>query len=307
MNRCTDCIFKLVGYVKISLITFFFRCAQWLVRVVSKIPSNVHIDHYVFSPEKLTLPKFSNGKYLRIDVGLSDDASHSVQCLVDNDNRIIVGVEAHPKNLPGLLLGVPKFSSLSLIYGVVRRGYITKYIPDLKGRFFLIKGAAGSSPLPRERIFYSAFPDRGNSSFYNMQSVQLTGNIVDESISVVEFPLSMIFKKILEAGYSFVESLKIDTEGHELEVLRGCGEYLNNVLFCRVECFRGIYEKSIHVDPTVLPEHYIYGKDGYADSAKGIVDHLIDYGFRLISTCPGDYVFINENLEYLLDTNEVHP
>ena len=307
MNIDVTDVAKKIGFLKIKLINFIFRCAQWLVRVVYKIPAGGNVHPYLISPEKLNLPKFSTGKYLRIDVGLSDDASHSVECLVDKDDRIIIGIEPHPKNFTGLLFGMPKFHSLSLIYGIVRKGFVTKHIPNLREKFFLVNGAAGSSATPTRRIFYSAFPDRGNSSFYKMQSIKLTGNVVDEHFSVIEFPLSMVFKKILDAGYSFVESLKIDTEGHELEVLRGSGDYLSYVLFCRVECFRGVYEKSVHVDPTVLPDHYIYGDGGYADSASGIIDYLSNYGFKLISTSPGDYVFLNANLEHLLATNEVSP
>ena len=242
MNIVVPNVEKKVGYLKINLINFLYRLTQWLVRIVYKIPAAGDFHSYLTSPEELNLPKFSIGKYLRIDVGLSNDASHSVECLIDKDDRIIIGVEPHPKNFVGLLFGVPKFHSLSLIYGNVRKRYITKNIPNLKQKFFLVNGAAGSSPAPKTRIFYSAFPDRGNSSFYNMQSIKLTGNVVDEYFSVIEFPLSMIFKKILDAGYSFVESLKVDTEGHELEVLRGSGDYLSYVLFCRVECFRGVYE-----------------------------------------------------------------
>ena len=52
----------------------------------------------------------------------------------------------------------------------------------------------------------------------------------------------------------------------------------------------------------------MYTSDGgFADSAKGIIDYLSSYGFRLISTSPGDYVFLNTNLEYLLEKNEVSP
>jgi hypothetical protein len=287
----------------ISLIRF----TTLFLRLLYKLPTMIRLSDYTYSPNEIEIPMFAEGKYVRVDVGLSDDASHSVESLIGNDSRIIIGVEPHPLNLMGLLTGVSKFHSISIAFGLVRKGLIFRRIPNLQKRFILVRGAAGSSPNVKPKRFYSAFPDRGNSSFYPMQSLELTGNRIDKYFDVDEFPLSIILEKVLHAGYPFVESLKIDTEGHELEVLQGAGQFLRYVLFCRVECFRGIYDKSKKVDPRVLPQHYVYGEGGFADSAKGIIDYLANFDFRLISTAPGDYILLNRQLEYLLDSNEVAP
>jgi FkbM family methyltransferase len=202
-------------------------------------------QEFIFlSPENLEFSVPNDVKFIRIDVGLSNDASHTVECLLNNNDRMVVGIEPHPENINDLYFGAPKFYSVSLRDCYIRKGYIFKEIPDLQKKFIVIKGAAGSSESILKRNFFSAYPDKGHSSFYNIQSLKTTGNIVDKEFEVTEFPLSLLFKQIKKAGFNFVESLKIDTEGHELEVLKGASHDLHKVLYCRVECFKGTYENA---------------------------------------------------------------
>lgn len=246
-------------------------------------------------------------RFLRIDVGLSDDASHSVDTLLDYDNRAVIGIEAHPENIKKLISGSSKFYSLSTEYDYVRKGNIIKPIKDIKNRFLLLEGAAGSCSSPTIRTFYSAFPDKGNSSLYDIHSYEGTGNISDKQIDVTEFPLSDVLSKIDFERFPFVESLKIDTEGHELEVLKGCGKYLKKILYCRIECFRGFYPHALKVNPSKRPKYQEVREDGFADSASFISSYMEKQGFQLIYSKPGEYTFINVNLKHLLLENEVFP
>lgn len=261
----------------------------------------------ILKPETISIYRPKTAKFVRIDVGLSNDASHSVECLLDNEDRLIIGIEPHPENIKGLIFGTTKANSISLKDRLVRRGLNCKWTPDLREKFLVINGAAGSSSVPIKRRFYSAYPDKGNSSFYKIHSLELTGNITDREFDVVEFPLSSLLKQITEAGFEFVETLKIDTEGHELEVLKGCGEHIRQILYCRVECFKGIYENSRHAERESLPAHIILGPDGYTDSATSIIKYLEDYNFKLVSSRPGDYLFLNRELESLLTQYEIYP
>ncbi len=274
----------------------------YLIRYESKLEGLMSL-----SPEKLEFSVPDDVRFIRIDVGLSDDASHTVECLLNNDDRMILGVEPHPENIKGLYFGVPKFYSVSLRDCFVRKGYNFKEIPGLQKKFIVIKGAAGSSKSLVSRRFYSAYPDKGNSSLYNIQTVKSTGNVVDKEFDVTEFPLSLLFDAIAKAGFNFVESLKIDTEGHELEVLKGASEHLHKVLYCRVECFKGNYANARFIDPKTQPTHIILGGDGYHDSATAIIEYLEQFNFKLISSAPGDYTFINLDLRQLLTEYEIYP
>jgi FkbM family methyltransferase len=273
--------------------------------VVASIKSD--LAELIQNPETISISRPETASYVRIDVGLSNDASHSVECLLDTENRLVIGIEPHPENIQGLIYGTAKEHSISLKDGLVRHGYNSKYIPMLNSRFIVINGAAGSSSVPVQRTFYSAYPDRGNSSLYKIQSPKLTGNVTDSEFHVIEFPLSGLLEKIKLAGFEFVETLKIDTEGHELEVLKGCGDNIRQILYCRVECFKGIYENTSFAKQDSMPTHIALGLGGYVDSATAIIKYLDGYNFRLISSRPGDYVFINRDLESLLSEHEIYP
>jgi FkbM family methyltransferase len=302
---------KLTDKSRAWVIKFISRAFNKCLRIVQSglTPSTVHSDseEFIQKPGAISIKRPKSANYVRIDIGLSNDASHSAECLLDNDDRLIVGIEPHPENISGLVYGTSKAHSVSLKDGMVRHGFNCKFIPDLRLKFIVIKGAAGSCEVPMTRKFYSAYPDKGNSSLYKIQSPQSTGNITDREFDVTEFPLSDLLEKIKSAGFQFVEALKIDTEGHELEVLKGAGENIRNILFCRVECFKGIYENSRYVKPGSQPAHIILGQNGFHDSATAIIDYMSKYEFRLVSSRPGDYVFLNQALEGLLQEHEVYP
>jgi len=302
---------KMTDKSRAWVIKFISRAFNKCLRIVQRAltPVAVHGDSegFIQKPESISIQRPKSARYVRIDIGLSNDASHSAECLLDNDDRLIVGIEPHPENIRGLTYGTSKAHSVSLKDGLVRHGFNCKFISDLRSKFIVINGAAGSSEVPVKRRFYSAYPDKGNSSLYKIQSPQSTGNITDREFDVTEFPLSDLLEKIKSAGFQFVETLKIDTEGHELEVLKGCGENIRNILFCRVECFKGIYENSRYAKPESQPAHIILGQNGFHDSASAIIDYLSKYKFKLVSSRPGDYVFLNQALEGLLQEHEVYP
>lgn len=294
--------------IKLNLISVLCRVFNKAIRLLYKVfPDGLDSHGRVVDPKNISL---SNGmflKFARIDVGLSDDASHSVEFLMENQERLIVGIEPHPENIQKIIKGTSKFHSISLADGYIRKGYLVRRIEDLDKKFILVGGAAGSVDIPTTRKFYSAYPDRGNSSLYNFHSKKFSGNEVDKVIEVIEFPLSIILEKLKTLGFNFIESLKIDTEGHELDVLKGAGDYLNMVLYCRVECFVGLFEGSKNAKLKSFPSHIILHEDGYSDSASAVIHYLEKFNFKLIASHPGDYVFLNQNLEYLLTQHELYP
>jgi FkbM family methyltransferase len=297
--------------IRSRLIEFVCRLFNKILGAIQKtrVPelTKNDLEALIQKPDAISIHRPKTAKYVRIDVGLSNDASHSVECLLDNEDRFIIGVEPHPENIKGLINGTAKAHSISLMDGFVRHGFNCKYIPDLRAKFIVINGAAGSSATPVRRKFYSAYPDKGNSSLYKIQSLQSTGNITDREFDVIEFPLSALLDQLMAAGFEFVETLKIDTEGHELEVLRGCGDNIRQILYCRVECFKGVYDNSRYAKRESQPAHIILGPAGYHDSATAIIQYLESCNFALVSSRPGDYVFLNRDLEKMLKECETYP
>lgn len=290
-----------------SLCRIFYKSLRIIQKTLVVTSVSKDLAELIQEPEAISISRPTTASYVRIDVGLSNDASHSVECLLNTENRLIIGIEPHPENIQGLVYGTAKEHSVSLKDGLVRHGFNCKYIPMLHSRFIVINGAAGASSAPVQRKFYSAYPDRGNSSLYKIQSPKLTGNVTDSEFHVIEFPLSSLLEKVKSAGFEFVETLKIDTEGHELDVLKGCGDNIRQILYCRVECFKGVYENTRFAKRDLTPAHIMLGSGGYIDSATAIIKYLDSYNFRLISSQPGDYIFINRDLESLLIEHEVYP
>ena len=290
-----------------SAIRFLIRVFQKQLKLVLLILPSGKGSYKSQRPNSLSFDFPPIIKHLRIDVGLSDDASHSVECLMDHDDRAIIGVEPHPDNITLLKRGTAKFHSISLNGGYIRKGHNIRRIPNITSLFCLIQGAAGNVKNIKKRTFFSAFPDRGNSSFYNTQSLEASGNTVDKVFEVDEFPLSKILSSIDFKRFPFIESLKIDTEGHDLDVLKGCGKYLSKVLYCRVECFKGDYPQTRYLDKAKMPSYAISDGKGFFDTATAVVDFLEDKNFVLISSKPGDYVFLNKKLSRHLLNYEVYP
>ena len=216
-------------------------------------------------------------KFLRIDIGLSQDATYSAHWLKSNNDRAVIGIEPHPYNINCILTGtcknqhIPNINLNSMTVNINHQ--IQKQIKD---RYILIKGAVDNVLEPTIRTFYSATPDTGNSSLIkeNIDS-QFNPNSIESSFEVPVFPLTYVLDKIDWNKFQYIEQMKIDTEGNEIPVILSCKEYIKKVIFLRVECW--------------------YGPDGYdhKDSATPMIAFLKELGFENINQRPGDFKFRN--------------
>ena len=109
-------------------------------------------------------------KFLRIDVGLSQDASQSAQWILKTNDRGIIGIEPHPININALLNGDCKnkhIEHININNQSVDHFNISK--KRLNNRYILMKASIdeeiGIKP------FYSTSPDTGNSTF-NIDGVE---------------------------------------------------------------------------------------------------------------------------------------
>jgi hypothetical protein len=87
--------------------------------------------------------------------------------------------------------------------------------------------------------------------------------------------MTYIFEKIDWDRFPFIETIKIDTEGNEKKVILSCKEYLDKVVYLRVECF-----KAMH------------GGD-FINTADPMIEFLKEKGFENFDQEQGDYKFIN--------------
>tara|TARA_R110000796_G_scaffold243692_1_gene366371 strand:- start:2124 stop:2957 length:834 start_codon:yes stop_codon:yes gene_type:complete len=241
-------------------------------------PYNKLKDNFIISEEV---------KYLTIDIGLSQEAVPISKWLTTNGkkDRGVIAVEPLPYNIECLLQGKGKNRGSgqvslneNLIIGNNQPGF------DIKNKFILIEAAIDNVKTPTEKTFYVATPDTGNCSLI---AENITGpsnpNNIEKEIQVTAIPLSYIFDKIDKSRFPFIENLKIDTEGNDINVIKSCNpEDLKRVVFLSIEC------------ALACPQ----GR--YRDTATPIINYLKPLGFEVIDNSPSDYKFINTNLKDLI-------
>jgi len=216
-------------------------------------------------------------KYLRVDIGLSQEASYGAIWLRDHDDRGVIGIEPHPYNISTILGGGPK--NRHLPHFNLNQNLIIENNRDVKninGRYILVQGAADNVESPTTKTFYSATPDTGNSSLIQSNiDNQFNPNTIAGSFTIPVFPMTYIFDKIDWDKFKYIEQMKIDTEGNEIPILISCKHYLERVIFLRVEC----WEAGIGATQE--------------DTATPMVEFLKEKGFENINQRPGDYKFVN--------------
>ncbi|WP_320677289.1 hypothetical protein [Prochlorococcus sp. MIT 1300] len=253
-------------------------------------------------------------KKVRIDVGLSNDASQSAKWIIDNPDRGIIGIEPHPQNIEVLFRGSGKLNQLSLL---TNSANIADYVLELiNGRFFLIQGAIDNINEPSTAEFYSAYPDKGNSSLIKCQDTIVTGNMTDLKFKVAVNNLRSIIDKLDLDKYRYIECIKVDTEGKDLEVLQSCGDQIFNTVFLKVELFRGYFPESIKAIKENRIESLnlqvesgriiIDEKTGFLDGATYTVNWLKERDFELIAAVPGNWIFLNKRFKETIYTDGLH-
>tara|TARA_R100000008_G_scaffold76880_1_gene56982 strand:+ start:127 stop:1140 length:1014 start_codon:yes stop_codon:yes gene_type:complete len=170
---------------------------------------------------------------------------------------------------------------------VFRLYSVLEEIKDIKNRFCLLGGAvdniSGSDWVLRD--FYSAYPNIGCSSLIreNIEANERGAtdaadqfnhiNTVSEVFNVPCFSLDAVLEHINWDTYPFIECIKIDVEGKDLDVLKSCKKYMDRVVYFRAEA---------HAMTTMFVK------------AKDMVEFMNENNFELFDPEEGDYKFINK-------------
>ena len=136
--------------------------------------------------------------------------------------------------------------------------------------------------------FYSSFPDVGNSSLRKDVIEYYSEKNLDKVFTVPCFSLDSVLDYIDWNKFKFIECIKIDVEGKELDVLKSCKTHIDKVVYFRVEAFPEVDNNS----PT-------FGM------AKEIIEFMDDKDFELIDSTPGDYKFVNKKYKKLAKENNL--
>lgn len=204
-----------------------------------------------------------NKNRIKIDIGLSYNAPHT-QIWFENDNKnddlYIIGFEPNPYNVKNIL---------------------NKYIDD--NQFCLINIALSNVKEMKEMDFYCTKKDPGTSSLYCPNNY--LNDEIKEIIKVPVYSLKHFFDIFDWNRFPYIEYIKIDAQGSDLDILIGAEDYLKN--------------RVVYI--TAEPEYYQYDNSEH-NNFDNIKKYLESQNFILINH-PNtiDPTFINNKFLYLKD------
>lgn len=165
---------------------------------------------------KIVLPPWC--ERVKLDVGLSSNAPQAATWLERDPGLLVFGFEPVSENIEH-----------------IRRGsspHRQRIDPQLVGaRFFPIPIALGAASQPTTKRIYVTSIDTGCSSLLRPRTFEVG---YEEEVAV--WPLSSFLQMFPFEDMNYIDHLKTDCQGTDLEILRGADYYLRHVLAVTAEC-----------------------------------------------------------------------
>ena len=232
-----------------------------------------YVSEVWFKEQILQWPRTKNGIYAGSlipgeYIGREDNKNYTFK--VPNSNKVLHVVP----------MGIFDKEDVFRLYSMVEE------IKDIKGKFCLIGGAVDN--VAEEFIFqkfYSSYPNIGCSSLIR-ENIEANErglddacekfdhqNKVQQVFNVPSFSLDAVLQHIDWDTYPFIECIKIDVEGKDLDVLKSCKKYMDRVVYFRAEA---------HAVTTM----FVKGEE--------MIQFMHENNFELFDPEEGDYKFINK-------------
>jgi hypothetical protein len=182
----------------------------------------------------------SHIKSVRFDIGLSWCAPNSGLWLKNDNSIFVIGVEAN------------KYAAESII----QNGFIIQQENNLQipfnsqlKNYALLNVALDNVDDQTKKRFYHMKGDVGVSSL--LKPTEALGYEVLELDYVDVLPLSMLMDKIDWNRFEYIELVKIDTQGKDLDIIKSAKNYLDKIVFlnCEINTFN-------HYENNVSPDEY---------------------------------------------------
>lgn len=177
-------------------------------------------DHISISDGMLRLDK--KYKNLRIDIGLSENAPQSENWLSNRDDLFVIGFEPNPFSCQKIRTGDSNWP--------------TKLSENNQSKILLVNAGLGSS-MNESLNFYVTEPDPGQSSFLLPADISVEKIINIDLLTLDEFSGLIDWEQ-----FPYVEYIKVDCQGYDLEVLKGASNILKDrTIFCTAEAAASQY------------------------------------------------------------------
>jgi hypothetical protein len=156
---------------------------------------------------------------VKLDIGLSYNAPQAQTGLSHEDSGLMVfGVEPNPESVARIMSKDNK----------KQPGHADclehKYLDE--GRFVILACALSSVSEPTTMKFYVSSNDCGTSSLFPNDETQL--GKIKEVVDVPVYSLKMFFDGFPWDRFEYIDYVKIDAQGSDLNILKSAGSYLRD-------------------------------------------------------------------------------
>jgi len=226
-------------------------------------------------------------KRIKIDIGLSDGAPQSANWFEQerhDDDLLIFGFEPIPSNAQSIRTRNSEWST------TIHPKYINK-------KFFLIECALSDVAEMQLQNFYRTIPDSGCSSLLPPKEFE-----VAEVLTVQTWSLNHFFKFFPFHRIPYIEFIKTDCQGSDIDVVRGCSQFLNKVAIFTCEADDTRYHNSKNTLKALTEEFRRHGFFLYRNYMK-FTSKV--FGPRLKRVDTEDPTFINQALRKEIANNKI--
>ena len=223
-----------------------------------------------------------NCSHIKIDVGLSYGANQSSNWLDTENDVMVFGFEPNPEAYQSILNGNIQLRHPS--HAVAGNPLNKQHIDS--GRIHIFNIALSNVQNIESMDFYVNSKDCGTSSLYSHDQQYL--GPIEKVIKVPVYSLKMFFDKFPWTRFSYIDYIKIDAQGSDLNILKGAETYLK--------------ERVVYVTAEPDGNQYFGANDCNTDN---IIEYMTSLNFIKINH-PNtiDPTFINNNFLHL--ANEIY-
>ena len=203
-------------------------------------------NHVPFEGDKIKLPVGT--KHVKLDVGLSYSAPFSQYWLSREDYLSVFSFEPNPEAVA--LIRSPLNKKKQENHGDVLE---QKFIDT---RCHIIPVALGKESQEKRDFYITTF-DEGCSSFYKPSGELFH---IEKKIHVPVFTLYEFFLYFPWETIPYIEYLKIDAQGADLDILIGAGDFLSKVVFITTEATVGNLYLDVENNDVTKVDSYLGDK-----------------------------------------------
>lgn len=202
----------------------------------------------------IEIPKIDNCiKKLRIDIGLSYEAPNSQKWLEEFNDVFVFGFEPVPENCRNVSESITS-----------NRFHLYEYA---------VSNTNGVKTFNVTKHSNSIAKDRGQSSFYEPSNTSPFS--VDFKIQVKCVTLNYFLSLIDWSRFDSIEFMKIDAQGHDLEIIKSAKDYMEKLPLIKLESStNGQYSGS--------PKDH---------NPESILKFMKSQGYSLVKSFNGDQIY----------------